>query len=473
MSTLPLKPVVDAYYNLQAISTPRSGFNLGAIVGTTLIDEAVLPDTIYNSVDEMIEAGYALTNPEVLAAQVYFAASSQPGQLYVHTWVKSATKAYKKYKNGPLSYGNTVTVGEMTYTLGDGTSGTTTFTALTTALTNAGATTATFTQGSTASAGTLDVVLPSSGAGSSATTIAFTVDKGTGSDVDEVESYAGLDAETAAATVQAMRTANSEWYAVAFVDTLQASDIKEVAAYIESSSIYSTFFFNNSDADVLSNTDNNLFAQLKALGYKRTCGVATTQPYTHIGAMAYAMGQISDKANSSFTLGLKSLTGCIVDSFTSTQVNNVEGNNGNVYINRGSYYNFFEKGKVFSGAWYDEIIQLDKLVNNIQLDIADLLYQNPKIPQTEGGVSRLMAKIAESCKNAVKTGFIAPGQWNGGDVLNLASGDYLPDGYLIQAESIDSQSQADRDARKCPNIYVAVKLAGAIQSVTIQVDVNR
>lgn len=466
MPTLPLTPVVDAYYNLQAISSPRSGFNLGAIVGTTLFDLVPFEDTVYNSVDEMIEAGYKLTDPEVLAAQVYFAAASKPGQLFVHTWIKEATTALESYI-GPISDGNTVTIGETTYTIGDGTDDTTTVAALLSAATEAGATIATYADN------ILTIRFVASVAGSTGELITFTVAKGTGGGVNKVKVVAGKDAESAAETVQRMRLANREWYAVAFCEELTDADALAVSAYIESASIYSTFFLNNSSDAVKNNTEGNLFEQLKGLKRNRTCGIGTNEAYTHVGAMAYSMGQISDKANSSFTVGLKGLPGCIVDDLSSTQVTNIENNNGNVYINRGSYYDMFEKGKVFSGAWYDEIIQLDKLVNTIQLDVADLLYQNAKIPQTEGGVSRIMAKVAQACQTAVKTGFVAPGQWNGVDILNLTAGDYLPDGYLIQAESINSQSQADRDARKCPYIYVALKLAGAIQSVVIQVDVNR
>ena len=465
MSTLPLTPVVNAYYNLQAISSPRSGFNLGAIVGTTLINHAPIVDTIFSSVDEMIEFGYSLTDPEVLAAQIYFAASSRPGQLYVHTWKKLATPAYSEY-TGPISNGNTVTVDSTTYTIGDGTSDTTTVADLVTAITTAGGT-------ASYANSVLRISLASVTTGSEAVAPTLTVAKGTGSDVEEVKTYAGLSSESAVNTIQTMRAANSEWYAVAFCEELSTENVLAVAAYIESSSIYSTFFFNTSSSAVTNNTEGNLFAQLRDLKYNRTFGLATAQAYTHIGAMAYPMGQISDKANSSFTVGLKSLTGCTTDSYTSQQVRNVETNYGNVYINRGSYYNMLEEGRVFSGAWFDEIIQLDKLANTIQLDVMDLLYQNPKIAQTEGGVSRIMAKISAACQTCVKTGFIAPGQWNGVEILNLTAGDYLPDGYLIQADSINEQSQADRDARKCPYIYVAVKLAGAIQSVVIQIDVNR
>ena len=84
-----------------------------------------------------------------------------------------------------------------------------------------------------------------------------------------------------------------------------------------------------------------------------------------------------------------------------------------------------------------------------------------------------MNVINVACNKYVNTGFIAPGKWNGGEVLNLENGDYLASGYLVQSEPIDSQSQADRDARKAPPIYVCVKLAGAIEFVTIDVYVNR
>lgn len=470
MSTLPLTPVVNAYYSLQAISTPRSGFNLGAIVGTTIINHRVLDNVIYNNVDEMIEAGYKLTDPEILAAQVYFAASSKPGKLFVHTWIKEATHAYKEYIKGPISYGNKVTFGQDEYTLGDGTEDTTTFEELVETAKELGAE-ASFIEG-TQTSGTLSISLPSVSTGSSAS-VTFKVEQGTGSEVNEVESIQGLDAESPVDTVQKMRMANSEWYSLAFCEELGEADVLAVAAYIESSSIYSAFFVNSSSDAVTRNLEDNLFSKLKGLKYSRTFGLATKKPYSHIGAMAYPMGQISDQANSSFTLGLKGLPGCTVDSYSSQEVNNVESNYGNVYINRGSSYDILEEGRVFSGAWFDEIIQLDKLANTIQLDIMDLLYQNPKIAQTESGVSRIMAKISAACQNSVKTGFIAPGMWNGVDVLNLTSGDYLPDGFLVQSESINDQSQADRDARKCPYLYVSVKLAGAIQSVTIRIDVNR
>ena len=468
MSTLSLKPVVDVYYNLGAISAPRSGFNLGAIMGSSTVISSSVRGVVFDSVDAMIEYGFSSTSDEVKAAQVYFAATSRPSSLYVARWVKESTAAINKY-NGPISNGNIVTIGEDSYTVGDGTNDTTTIAGIASAATAAGATTVNYTPT------TINIVFTAISTGSSSEATPLEVTKGTGNDVKDVENILGEDAETPVVAVQSARAKNKEWYSIAFVEDITESQSKDVAAYIESTetSNPSTYFLHTSDSTVFEGVTSNLFEVLDNLSYKRTIGTASTQPYTHVGAMGYAMGQTRDTAGSTYTLGLKEIPGTLPDDLTATQVSNVESKNGNVYISRGSYYNIYEKGKVFSGAWFDEIIQLDKLCNNLQLDVMDLLYSNPAIPQTNAGMARILATLEKRCQDAVKIGFVAPGQWNGTNILNLASGDYLATGYLIQSESFESQSQADREARKAPYIYIALKLAGAIQSVVVQVDVNR
>lgn len=468
MSTLPLKPVVDVYYNLGPISAVRKGFNLGAILGSSTVIPSATRGIVYNSVDEMLEQGFANGSPEVLAAQVYFAATSGPDQLYVGRWVEESTKA-QRYYMGPISNGNIVNINGTSYTVGDGSSDTATLDTITGAATTAGAIQATHTQN------TLYILFEADSAGSGQDPKALSVTKGTGSDVGQVMNIAGEDAETLLEAVQACRASNTDWYAMALTSVASDDDIKAIAAYIESTeqSQPSTYFAHTDEEAVFSNSEGNLFSILKGMNYSRTIGTASSQPYTHVGAMGYAMGQTRDTAGSTYTLGLKQIPGTLVDNLTSTEVTNVESNNGNVYINRGAYYDMYEKGKVFSGAWYDEIIQLDKLVNRVQLNVMDLLYQNPAIPQTNAGMARLLAVVEQACQEAVKIGYVAPGQWNGSTILNLETGDYLSTGYLVQSESLESQSQADRDARKAPYIYVALKLAGAIQSVVVQIDVNQ
>jgi hypothetical protein len=196
-----------------------------------------------------------------------------------------------------------------------------------------------------------------------------------------------------------------------------------------------------------------------------------------VSIVGWAMGAMTGTANSAYTLAYKSEVGVLaenaVQNFTTNKVNAVKGFNGNVYINRGSYYNIFEEGKVFDGSWFDEIIYLDKFKNDCQLAIMDLLVQNNKLPQTESGMGRIKNAIKTECESLNNIGFIAAGVWKSNDMLDLKYGDTLPRGYLIQSEPINDQSQADRDARIAPPIYVSLKLAGAIHHVTVQVDVNR
>lgn len=246
-----------------------------------------------------------------------------------------------------------------------------------------------------------------------------------------------------------------------------------MAAYIEAAEPASTYFFNTKDADVLEGTADNVFDSLAKKNYRLTFGLYSGTDYAGAAAMGYAMGANTGLANSAYTLGLKSLVGVATDDLTLAQSQAIKGSHGNVYINRGQTYNLLEPGVMASGVYWDEVLGLDMLKNNIQLSVMDLLAKSPKVPQTEGGVTQIVGAIVPACEAAVNAGFLAPGIWTEAPLLNLATGDALPKGYLIQAESISSQSIVDRESRKAPPIYVAVKLAGAVQSAVIRVNVNR
>lgn len=302
-----------------------------------------------------------------------------------------------------------------------------------------------------------------------------------------------LETETVVEGVRACRNANSEWYACT-VCGCEEEDIKEVAAYIESAEPSSLFMYTTRSQYVLQpsfRTDEesgeqvpitDIFTFLKDKNYRRTfgqyCGQTDTQDAV-AATMGYAMGANTGTADSTYTLAYKTLVGITPDDLTNAQVEYVvgtrdtAGNNGNVYITRAEEYYILQQGYMADKTSFDEILNLDMLKNELQLSAMDLLYQRKKVPQTEAGMAAFTNALSVACSKFVKTGFIAPGKWNGANCLELLTGDYLPDGYLIQHEAIDSQSQADRDARKAPPFYVCCKLAGAIEFVTIEVNVNR
>jgi hypothetical protein len=285
--------------------------------------------------------------------------------------------------------------------------------------------------------------------------------------------YDMTGAETMLEAVQACRLANSQWYPV-FVCDATKTDHLAIAAYIETATPASTYFGTTADADVPTATEDNVLLTLKGLLYTRTfMQYSTTSLYAICGAMGYAMGQNTGLNGSAYTLKFKNEVGVAVEPLTGTQVLNIEGANGNLYLNYGYYYNIFEQGVSSSGRFFDEVLNLDMLANNIQLNIMDVLYQNSKVPQTDEGVLQLIHACNQACDLAVDIGFLAPGLWTGVTVLNLKKGDTLPNGYLVQAPAISTQSDADRQARKSPPLYIAIKEAGAIHSVLIGVYVNR
>lgn len=279
-------------------------------------------------------------------------------------------------------------------------------------------------------------------------------------------------------TLQACREADGEWYVAIYCNTITDAELQACAAYIESVKPASLLAYTTSDAKCLDSADGGIFAKMKALNYRRVFGQYSTKHEDAVCAIiGWAMGAMTGTIGSAYTLAYKTEVGVETENaanvFSSQYVTTIKGNNGNVYINRGSYYDIFEEGVMADGTWFDEIIFLDKYQNDMQLGLMDLLYQNNKIAQTEAGMTRLKDAIKVVCDDMNKVGFIESGIWKSTNVLNLAYGDALPSGYLIQSEAIDAQSQADRDARIAPAIYVSLKLAGAIHHVTVQVDVNR
>jgi hypothetical protein len=282
----------------------------------------------------------------------------------------------------------------------------------------------------------------------------------------------GTGAETAAEAVAACRAKNTEWYACTVCGAVKA-DVEDVAEYIEACTPESAYFYTTEDADVLAGTAGNIFDTLMDLGYKRSFGQYSTVDDGVAGIMGYAMGANTGLANSAYDLFAKKVVGITTEDITQQQFENIINANGNVYVSKGSYYDMMMKGNMANGTPFDEVINLDMLSNNIQKSVVDTLVSLPKVPQTDGGVSLLVTAVTKPCDDAKKIGFIAPGIWNGPQIMDLSPGDALSNGFMVISDSLANQSQADRDARKAPPIYVPIKLAGSVRSVIINVIVNR
>lgn len=376
--SLSLKKDVDVTVNLSPRALPRNGFNIGMILGRTGVITTETRIKAYSSPDEMIEDGFALSDPLYLGAVEYFKQQDNLGaslsQLYI----------------GAIGLSS------------------------------------------------------------------------------ETEEPADEDIVTA---LLDCRKKSSDWYGFTTCTDITDQQLEALADATES--LEATVFFGiTKSTDVTEGTEGNIVNKINAKNYDRTIITWHENALFGCGLLGYAMGANTGLINSAYSLKFKQIVGQVASNLSTDAVNNIERYYGNCYVTRAKAQ--YEQGTCASGTWFDEIINLDKLVNDIQLNVYDLLYSLPKEPQTEGGHADIAGVIGQACEQARKIGFIGENlKWRRTSILNLSKGDVLPNGYLIQWEDVNEQADADRDARKSQPFYVCINLAGAIHSVVIQVNVSR
>ncbi len=277
--------------------------------------------------------------------------------------------------------------------------------------------------------------------------------------------------ETITEALTACRAKNTNWYAFTVCEATKAT-VLLAAAWAETATPKVAYFYTTADADAKAGNSENVFQTLKDLSYSRSLGLYSATVDAVASIMGYAMGANTRLANSAYTLAYKKLVGVSADDLEAADVTIIKADNGNVYVNRGNTYNLFESGIMANGKFFDELINTDMLVNDIQLGIMDLLASVAKVPQTEAGVSQLVGAITTACASGTERGFLSTGTWTLPSFKSVKTGDMLPNGYTILADPISSQSAADRANRLAPPIYVLCKEAGAIHSLKIQITVN-
>jgi hypothetical protein len=295
----------------------------------------------------------------------------------------------------------------------------------------------------------------------------------------------GVDAETALEAVVALDSLSLFWYALTFatpelVAGTDNTEIVEIAAYIEAGESGSprahVFGITTAEAAALTTVDNSsINFLLKQLGYRRSFSqYSSTDPY----AVASLIGRgcvVDFNGNLTvITFMWKQEPGVVPEDLTPSEANALDNNNYNYFVNFDNGTAIVVNGKVANGDFIDNTWDLDWLVNQIQTNCYNVLYTSTtKVPQTDAGNNILRNAIAAACVAGVNNGTLAPGQWNAQGFGQLQQGDFLPFGYYIFAPPVSSQAQSDREARKSVPFQVAVKLAGAIHTVSITVNVNR
>lgn len=270
------------------------------------------------------------------------------------------------------------------------------------------------------------------------------------------------------------------WYGLALAigegESITDDDILSVAAAVESAEQSRVFAVTSQDASTFSaTTTTDLASRLKAASFGRTfIQYSSHNRHAAISAFARAFTVNFNGSNTTITLKFKTEPGVTFETLSIRQAATLDAKNCNVFVYYQNDTAILQQGVMSNGDFFDERHGLDWLQNDVQTSLYNLLYASTtKIPQTEAGITRLLANVEQSMGQSVSNGLVAAGVWNGGDIGQLASGDTLTKGYYVCAQPLSEQAQADREARKAPLIQVACKLAGAVHYADVQINVVR
>lgn len=484
--------------NVNVVMSPLASAtrNFGALLVLGSSDVVDIGERIrqYSTADA-IATDFGTTAPEYAAAALFFSQSPQPATIYIGRYAQTATHG--------LLVGSTLSAAQQALT---------NFTAVTTgalsilvdgvaenltaidfsADTNLNGVAATLTSAFTGVATvTWDAVYKrftiTSATTGAVSELAFATTPATGVDVAPLFGFrstdggrlvAGSAVETLLAGVTACANASTDWYGLYCAPLTAAADadVLAVAGYIEAASpsrIYGVTTQAAATIDPAQTTD--IASQLQSLKYKRTF-VQYSSSSAHAAASLFGRAFTVDFTGNktTITLKFKNEPGVTAETLTESQAAALLAKNCNAFVNYNNATAIIQPGVMANGYFFDEVQGLDWLQNYVQTAIFNLLYTSAtKIPQSDAGVNQIVATCENAMVQSVDNGLVAPGTWNAPGFGALQQGQTLAKGYYIYAAPVSAQSQADREARKAPTIQIAAKLAGAVHSANIIINVNR
>jgi hypothetical protein len=289
--------------------------------------------------------------------------------------------------------------------------------------------------------------------------------------------YAGQPVETALAAVTALESMLSQrFYGLAVPGVTDANVALGIAAFIEGTNSKHTYWVTTQDANALNaSSTSDLPYLLAQLGYKRTFSqYSSSDANAAVSAAARLLTTDYRASNTVITLKFKQEPGVAAEQINAGQAATLKAKRCNVFVAYENDTAILQEGVMSDGNFADVVAGTDWLATDIQRSIYNLLYSSTtKIPQTNQGMQLLTTAAEASCSQGAINGLLAPGVWNAGGFGLLKQGDYLPKGYYVYAPSVDTQNQADRAARMAVPIQVAAKLAGAIHTANVLVNVNQ
>lgn len=488
-TALSVDRIVKVTVNLQPLAASRRNFGVLCIAGPSDVIDPLERVRYYTGITGVAE-DFGVEAPEYKAAELFFSQSPRPYNLAIGRFVTEPTPAYLKggiVSDADLdaSAWNTITNGSfgiVINTVGITVSGLD-FTGQTNMNGVASVISAKLAADGAKCSWTGDSFVITTTATGEGQEIGYAVSAGTGTDLSArmaltselaLPLIAGQDAETPLQCVTELAD-SGEWYGLTFAHELTDDEHIAVSGFVEASAKSRIYLVTITNSRVLSATvTDDLASRFKALSRARCFTQYSKNPYAVCSAVGRAFTVNFSANRSTITLKFKQEPGVVAEGLKESQATALANKNCNVFVYYDNDTAILQEGVMASGAFFDEIHGLDWLQNAVQTECYNLLYQSKtKIPQTDAGANQIVTTIGKVMNEGVNNGLIAPGVWNADGFGQIERGDYLTKGWYIYVQPMAEQAQSEREQRKAPPIQSAVKLAGAIHFVDVQIDVNR
>lgn len=176
--------------------------------------------------------------------------------------------------------------------------------------------------------------------------------------------------------------------------------------------------------------------------------------------------------NTALTMHLKELS-IAAESYTEGEITKAENVGLDVYTTIKNTPCILTSG---ANDFMDNRYNLIGFQDALQTDLYNLLKSTgTKIPQTTRGMNLIIDQCEKTSKGFARAGVFGAGTWSSPDTfgdINVFKRAIEQNGYYWIYGALADQPQADREARKSTVIQGACKMAGAIHSASVIVNVN-
>ena len=252
---------------------------------------------------------------------------------------------------------------------------------------------------------------------------------------------------TVDAALNAIANENNDWYGIV-VDQSLVSSFADVASWVETAKKFAIFWITDVNAyDPSKSTD--LASVLKLANRNRS---AVFWHATPAGGADYPdaawMGEGFPYEPGTSTWAYKTLNGVTPDTLLASQETALKNKNCNYYTTVGGV-SITQEGKVASGEYIDIIIGTDWIEARLREAVYSALVNNRKIPYDDTGIAMIEGLVKGVLNEAASKGILQA------------------DSIAVTVPKYADIPQADKLARKLPDVKFSALYQGAIHSVTI------